>query len=266
MNESLESLKENLETITISDVEPEEVKTVDDWHNDAIMNVMPVASVTDTKTNDKADDFDLFFENLTTDVEGANSLITNILEQKRTMKTDESALNDEKEKLKNEKIEFEKYKTTQLENIESEKERFAEYVRVQRARIQEEDAQVRADHEVVNKEMELREQTIKNEQKRLESDKEQFSSQREVEENKIAHEKDKLASDREQFEKDKELAIQKIENDRKELKFKMEQFNKYKEVEEEKLELEKANLNKKCERFKAIVNQFNNNFSKLPEE
>ena len=45
-----------------------------------------------------------------------------------------------------------------------------------------------------------------------------------------------------------------------------EQFEKYKEEEEKKLSLEKANLNQRCERFKKIVEQFNKNFAKLPEE
>lgn len=262
MNENMEILNVSNVKPIIDTIEPQEIVDIneEEWNKDAVVNMT-------TMTQEKEEEnYDLFFDNLSTDVEGASTLISEILEKKRSIKDNEENITKERETFNLEKQEFEKYKNTQIENLDLEKRRFAECVKLQKIKFQEEEAQIKADADVMHKELTLKEQAVKIDQKKLQIDRDQFDKYREVEENKISHEKEKLEIDKQQLAKDKELSLQKLENERKELEAEKEQFEKFKEVEEKRISLEKANLNQRCERFKKIVQQFNKNFAKLPEE
>ena len=259
-------MNENMEVLNVSSVKPiiDEIETQEivdineeEWHNDAVISM---------SNDENEENFDIFFDNLSEDVEGASTLISEILEKKKSIKDNEENIYKERENFNLEKVEFENYKRSQIENIELEKRRLAECVKLQKMKLQEEEAQIKADIDVMHKELTLEEESFKNEQQKLQKEKEQFDKYKEVEENKIMHEQQKLQTDREQLERDKEINRQKIENERKELEIEREQFDKYREVEEKRISLEQSNLNQRCERFKKIVEQFNKNFSKLPEE
>ena len=245
-------MNENMEVLNVSSVKPiiDEIETQEiidineeEWHNDVVVNA----------SSEKDENFDIFFDDLKEDVEGASTLISEILEKKKNIKDNEENIYKERENFN-------------LEKIELEKRRLSECVKLQKMKLQEEEAQIKADIDVMNKELTLKEQSLKNEEQKLKSDKEQFDKYKEVEENKLLHDQEKLEVDRKQLERDKELNLQKLENYRKELEIDKEQFENYKKVEEEKLSLEQSNLNQRCERFKKIVEQFNKNFAKLPEE
>ena len=110
-------MNENMEVLNVSSVKPiiDEIETQEiidineeEWHNDVVVNA----------SSEKDENFDIFFDDLKEDVEGASTLISEILEKKKNIKDNEENIYKERENFNLEKMEFEKYKTTQIENIE----------------------------------------------------------------------------------------------------------------------------------------------------
>ena len=125
MNENIEVLNVSNVKPIMESIEPEEIIDIDEeeWHNDAVINMS-------TMNKEKEDEnFDLFFDNLSTSVEGANTIISEIIEQKKTIKDNEESITKERANFNLEKMEFEKYKKEQLDNIEFEKRRLADCVK-----------------------------------------------------------------------------------------------------------------------------------------
>lgn len=208
--------------------------------------------------------FDVLFDSLYSDVAGANNFVANLIEQKKTVNTNEAELNAEKEKLEKDKQEFEAYKETQKNSLELEKKEVNEYVKSQRLRIQNEEEKFNADCDATRAEIALAEQTLKVANEKLDTEKEQFEQYKQLEEEKLNTDRAKLQTEREQFAKEKAIAEEKIRNGQKELQTQKEQFAKSKELEEKKLELESKNLSQSCARFKELVSQFNSGFQQLP--
>lgn len=210
--------------------------------------------------------FDVLFDSLYNDVNGANNFISDLIEQKKNVNLNEATLKEQAEKLLRERDEFTKYMEEQREILKSEKEKCKEFVQTQKQRIQNEEAQFMDDMEAAKAERNLLEQSLKIEEQRLKDLSEQFEKEKEIEEQKINTEKQKLETEKEQFEKEKNIELEKIKNSKKELQVQKEQFIKTKELEEKKLELESKNLSQSCARFKELVSQFNSGFQQLPEE
>ena len=133
MNENMELLSVSSIKPIIDGLEPQEITDIaselgeeEEWHNDAVVNVYSQGK--DEKDADQ-ESFDMFFDTLSTDVEGASTLISEILEKKRSIKDNEASINKERESFNQEKLEFEKYKSSQLESVELEKRRLAECVK-----------------------------------------------------------------------------------------------------------------------------------------
>lgn len=208
--------------------------------------------------------FDVLFDSLYNDVAGANNFISNLIEQKKTVNVNEAELNDLKERLEQEKQDFEKYIETQKNSLDMEKKEVNEYVKNQRIRIQNEEEKFNADCDATRAEIALAEQTLKVANEKLETEKEQFEQYRGLEEEKLNTDRAKLQTEKEQFAKEKAIAEEKIRNGQKELQTQREQFAKSKELEEKKLELESKNLSQSCARFKELVSQFNSGFQQLP--
>lgn len=208
--------------------------------------------------------FDVLFDSLYNDVAGANNFISNLIEQKKTVNVNEAELNDLKERLEQEKQDFEKYIETQKNSLEMEKKEVNEYVKNQRIRIQNEEEKFNADCDATRAEIALAEQTLKVANEKFDTEKEQFQQYRELEEEKLNTDRAKLQTEREQFAKEKAIAEEKIRNGQRELQTQREQFAKSKELEEKKLELESKNLSQSCARFKELVSQFNSGFQQLP--
>lgn len=220
---------------------------------------------TDGQEENGSSDFDAYFDSLYEDVEGANNLITQIIEKKKNIKENEENINQIREELAKEKLEFEKFMDSQKENLELEKKQFEEFMKNQKARLEEEEQQIKSDAEVKNTELNLKEDAIKIEREKLDADKEQFAKYKETEESKLQFEKEKLSSEQAELEKDTVLSLQTIQNERKDLETAKEHFAQQKASEEKKLAFEKENLAQSCAKFKQLVSQFNNNFAKLPE-
>lgn len=208
--------------------------------------------------------FDVLFDSLYSDVAGANNFISNLIEQKKNVNTNEAELNDMKDKLEKERQEFEKFMETQKNSLETEKKEVNEYVKNQRIRIQNEEAKFNADCDATRAEIALAEQTLKVANEKLDTEKEQFEQYKQLEEEKLNTDRAKLQTEREQFFKEKAIAEEKIRNGQKELQTQKDQFAKSKELEEKKLELESKNLSQSCARFKELVSQFNSGFQQLP--
>lgn len=225
----------------------------------------------DTKNNELDDsyvlsNFDVLFDSLYNDVNGANNFISDLIEQKKNVNSNKATLKEEEEKLLKEKEEFDKYIQIQKESIEKEKEQCKEFVRIQKNRIQNEEEKFNNDMDVARAERKLSEEALKNEEQKLNEAKEQFEKYKQIEEEKIKTDKEKLQTERQQFEKEKEIELEKIKNERKELQSQKDQFSRTKELEEKKLELESKNLSQSCARFKELVSQFNSGFQQLPED
>lgn len=216
-------------------------------------------------TDEGGSDFDAYFDSLYEDVEGANNLISEIIEKKKSIKENEDNINQIKETLSKDRADFEKYRDSQKESLELERKQFEEYMKIQKERIDGEEKELKSDTEVRNRELQLREDAIKIEREKLEADKEQFIKYKETEESKLSFEKEKLANEQSQLEKDTLLSLQTIQNERRDLETAKEHFAQQKEAEEKKIAFEKENLAQSCAKFKQLVSQFNSNFEKLPE-
>ena len=134
----------------------------DNWHTDdnVVLNVAPTTLdekpvVTEETISDTAEpmekddfvslesngveeqesnDFDAYFDSLYEDVEGANNLISEIIEKKKNIKENENSINQSKEELAKEKLDFEKYMDSQKESLELERKQFEEYMKIQKNR------------------------------------------------------------------------------------------------------------------------------------
>lgn len=222
----------------------------------------------DDSTNTKygTSDFDVLFDSLYNDVNGANNFISDLIEQKKTANLNDASLKEAQEKLEKDKEEFEKYMQLQKDAIEDEKKQCEEFIKNQKLRIVNEEEQFNRNMKAAEDERKLKEQELKNEQQKFDTEKQQFEDYKKVEEQKLESERQKLADENKQFEKEKEIELEKIENERKDLQTKKDQFAKEKELEEKKLELESKNLSQSCAKFKELVSQFNSGFQQLPED
>lgn len=228
--------------------------------------------IDDDKEKEQLDDsyvlsnFDVLFDSLYNDVNGANNFISDLIEQKKNVNINEASLNEQVQKLEKEKEEFEKFMKKEKEGIELEKKQCKEFVRKEKNRIQNEETQFNADMEALKAEIKLSEESLKIEEEKLNDERQQFEKYKEIEEQKINTEKEKLEALKQQFEKEQEIEQEKLKNAQKELQAQKEQFAKTKDLEEKKLELESKNLSQSCARFKELVSQFNSGFQQLPDD
>lgn len=193
--------------------------------------------------------FDAVFASLSSDVNGANNFISNLIEQRKSVNTNEAKLIEGQEKLDKEKEEFSKFVEAQKEAIELEKEQCKEYVRTQKIRIANEEAQFNSDVEATRAEMALQEQTLKIGNEKLADEKQQFSSYKELEEEKLKVEKQKLETEKAAFTKEKAITEEKQKTERLKLETEREQFMKEKSIHEEKLTADRQTLETEREQF-----------------
>lgn len=272
-NEPIFGEENNIETIEMNgDIVPATVEEpAENEENNELTSFEPDKTnenefVSIDNGNEKTENFDAYFDSLYDDVEGANNLITEIIEKKKSLQESEEGISQIKNELAKEKEDFENFMNSQKEDLELEKKQFDELVKTQKARLQEEEDQIKSEADVKNRELDLKEQSIKIEQEKLNSDKDQFIKYKETEESKIESEREKLENQRLQLDKDTKLSLQTIENEKKDFEKEKEHFEQSKVAEEKKIAFEKENLAQSCTRFKQLVSQFNNNFSKLPED
>jgi hypothetical protein len=193
--------------------------------------------------------FDAVFASLSSDVNGANNFISNLIEQRKSVNTNEAKLIEGQEKLDKDKEEFAKFVETQKEAIELEKEQCKEYVRTQKIRIANEEAQFNSDVEATRAELALSEQTIKIGNEKLADEKQQFSSYKELEEEKLKADRQKLETEKTAFAKEKAITEEKQKTERLKLETEKEQFMKEKALNEDKHEADKQTLETEREQF-----------------
>lgn len=198
----------------------------------------------DTENNDVLSDFDSLFNNLYSDVVGANNFISNLIEKKSSLNKNEKSLEEIKEKFEKEKIEFDRYVAEQRKSIEKEKQQCDEYVATQRQRIESEEAKFNEDVLAKNTELDLLEQSLNITKEQLETEKEQFEDYKKVEEEKIRNDKNKLESEKSQFEKEREMTQKSLKERQDELSTKEQEFAKFKDLEQSKLDSEKEQFEK----------------------
>lgn len=233
--------------------------------------------------------FDSLFDNLYSDVAGANNFISNLIEQKKNVGVNEQYLEEEKSKLSKEKSDFETYKNSQKEAIELEKQRISEYEKAQKVRLENEQRAFNEEVVATRRDLELTATTNKNESsklknerlefdrykaaeeqalklanEKLEMEKAEFNKAKEIEYSKIDAEKNKNQLDRETFEKESKNTAERLRLANEELESARKEFEKYKDVEKQKLELESTNLSQSVARFKELVSQFNSGFKDIP--
>ena len=273
----------NVEDLSLNDVtddlfiDKDEENKVDDTKEGTTFNSLSSDDMDkmieeDEKEEHSLDDsyvlsnFDVLFDSLYNDVNGANNFISDLIEQKKNVNLNEASLKDDAAKLLKEKEEFEKYMKVQKESIEEEKRQCQEYIKAQKERMQNEEDQFNKDMATAKTERKLAEETLKIEEQKLQTAKEQFEDYKKIEQQKLESQKQKLDSEKEQFEKEKAIELEKIKSDKKELETQKDQFAKTKELEEKKLELESKNLSQSCAKFKELVSQFNSGFQQLQED
>lgn len=259
-----ESVNEEPETVIEEPTVSENIIS-DNLNSEDIDKMM--RSENETKNLDDSyvlSNFDVLFDSLYNDVNGANNFISDLIEQKKSVNVNEANLSEMKSKLEKEKEEFAQFVEAQKQSIELEKAQCNEYVKNQRLRLQNEEQQFNSDCEATRAQLKLEEEKVKIANEKLEDEKAQFASTKEIEEEKLRSDREKFESEQEQFEKEKSIALERIKQGQKELQAQKEQFAKTKELEEKKLELESKNLSQSCARFKELVSQFNSGFQQLP--
>lgn len=280
---------DNMEVMTpITDFAmPEEV--IEEIKEDTNSSNEPVLKEpVQTTENVSTSSFDSLFDNLYSDVAGANNFISNLIEQKKNVGVNEQYLEEEKAKLEKEKADFEAYVSGQKEAIELEKQRIIEYEKAQKIRLENEQKAFNEEVTATRKDLELESTSNKNEMsklindrlefdkyktaeeeaikianEKLEMEKEEFYRIKDIEFSKIDAEKSKNKLDRETFEKESKNTLERINNANQELESAKLEFEKYKDVEKQKLELESTNLSQSVARFKELVTQFNSGFKDI---
>ena len=120
--------------------------------------------------------FDVLFDSLYNDVNGANNFISDLIEQKKNVNLNEASLKEEAEKLLKEKEEFAKYMKVQKESIEEEKNNAKNSLKHKKIVLQNEEEQFNKDMEAAKAERKLAEESLKIEEQKLEHAKEQFEN------------------------------------------------------------------------------------------
>lgn len=237
-----------------------------------------------------ASNFDSLFDNLYSDVAGANNLISNLLEKKKTIGQNEAYLEEEMKKLEKEKADFQILKQSHEESNELEKQKIADFEKAQKIRIENEQRAFGEEVAATRKQLELSAVSNRNDRSKLDSQIEEFNKRKASEEAALKLAQEKLVVDQTEFEKYRELENSKIEAERNKFKLDKEafekeinnkteqlnlaiqefenakkQFEEYKNVEKQKLELESNNLSQSCARFKELVSQFNSGFKDIKE-
>lgn len=200
--------------------------------------------VVETDSNDVLSDFDSLFNNLYSDVVGANNFISNLIEKKTSLNKNEKSLEEIKEKFEKERAEFDRYVAEQRKAIEKEKQQCDEYVATQRQRIESEEAKFNEDVLAKNTELDLLEQSLTITKEQLETEKEQFEDYKKIEEEKIKSDKSKLETEKNQFEKEREMTQKSLKERQDELSTKEQEFAKFKDLEQSKLDSEKDQFEK----------------------
>lgn len=279
--EAMTSMPEEMEEKNVDLVENETVENEGEKENN-----MPEI----VKVEKSPNSFDSLFDNLYSDVAGANNFITNLLEKKKTIGESEAYLEEETKKLEKEKADFAALKQAHEESNELEKQRIADIEKAQKVRLDNEQRAFSEEVMATRKQLELAAVTNQNDRSKLESQIEEFNKRKAAEESALKIAKEKLATDQEEFNKYKDIETSKIEAEKnkhklnqeafeKEMQNKTEQLNlaiqefenakkqfeEYKNVEKQKLELESNNLSQSCARFKELVSQFNSGFKDIKD-
>lgn len=195
----------------------------------------------DKMVNNDSDDFDQIFDSLYADVNNSNNFINEILEQKKSISTNEAALREEAEKLLKDKEDFNKFVEKEKEELEFERKKCVNYINTQKERILDEEKQVKNRIEAERDNLKLKEETLRIDRQKFEADKVQFDNYVKIEQAKIDSDKDNLRLEKEQFEKDMEL-------------------------EKNRIAEESKSLEKSVAKFKELVTKFNAGFKNIPDE
>lgn len=212
------------------------------------------------------ENLDNLFGTLSSDIEGANSYLSKFMEERNTLTKTGKILNEFKNNLEKEKLDFDSLVESQRKEINQKRSEIDEYVTNQKARLALEEKEFNEEVEVKRTKLELLEQSLNLTKDQLTLEKEQFAEYKKLEEEKMKNEKAKFETEKIETKKEQENTEKRLEAMQKELDSKIQQFTKYKEVEEKKLEIENKNLTQSCARFKNLVSKFKENFSQINEE
>ena len=186
-------------------------------------------------------DLDNLFNNLTNDVQNFNKYISDVNKQRRENSIEEKELSAEKERLVQEKLEFENYVKVKTQECEMREKQLDETMNIQRQNLMRAESEFKMNMDNSLNEFEIIKNEVELEKNRLIEEKEQFETYKTLELNRIKHAQEMLNSEKNQFEK-------------------------YKEVTNRKIELENKNIEQKCDRLKDLINQFNSNFKPIISE
>ena len=156
-------------------------------------------------------DLDDLFNNLTNDVQNFNRYITEVNKQKRENSIDEKELNDERERLIQEKLEFENYVKVKTQECEMKEKQIEEYINIQKQNLTRAESEFKMNMDNSLNEFEIIKNEVELQKNRLNEEKEQFEIYKNLELNRIKHAQEMLNSEKNKFEKDKLVTKRKIE-------------------------------------------------------
>lgn len=182
--------------------------------------------------------FETLFNNINKDIVNVNNIISDLKSKRKANAEEEHELLEERDKLNQEKVNFENYIHQQKLELEQAQKRFDDYVKTQKQYLNSanEEFKVKMDHSL---------QELDILKKELEMNKEKFKEQQE------------------QFETYKNIELKRLQQTENILNSEKTQFEKYKEISNRRLELETKDLEYKISKFKNVVGQFSVNFKPI---
>ena len=184
--------------------------------------------------------FDDLFNNLNADIANVNNFIYSLNNKRKENKEEEQELLEERDKLNQDKIDFENYVKKQKVEISKRQEQVNQYLNTQKSYLYNANEEFRTNMQRSLMELDIAKKELELEKQRFNEEKNQFESYKELELNRIHNAEEILESEKNQFER-------------------------YKDINNKRIELETKELEQKCARFKNIVGQFNTNFKPLIE-
>ena len=130
-------------------------------------------------------DLDNLFDNLSNDVTNINKMINEVTEKRKNNDLEQKNLNELREKLAKEKLEFEEYVSIQKEELRKSKEKIDQYSMLQLEKLKKTELDFKANMNTALSELEIDKKTLSLEKEQFRQEKEQFIKYKEVAYKKI---------------------------------------------------------------------------------
>ena len=192
-------------------------------------------------TSEPSKSFDSMFNNLNNDIANVNDIIYNLKSKSIANKEEEQELLEERDKLNQDRVEFESYVNEKNAELRQKQEQINQYLDTQKKYLSSANEEFKTNMQRSLMELDIQRKELQIEKEKFMTEKDQFETYKKIEMESLHHSKDIFESEKVQFEK-------------------------YKEICNKRIELETKSLEQKCSKFKNIIGEFNTNFKPLIDD